>query len=492
MSSTWTTTPGVAGAATNYKIQGLPSSGVIYVRVRPVTAVGRTGAWTAVQHILTAKTTAPAAVAGLSAAPVQGGLMLTWSAAVGTDYAYTELRQGATWAAGLSLAGSAPTRISGTSFLWAWPTQGSYTIWAAHVDTSGNVSAPVSGSATVGPSSLVQWTGGVYGRPDSANNLICKSSFEDGSAGAWTSFSGGATGSATNTGTTWSRHLWVNSRDNYEVGSDFPVVVGEKIYVAADIKAGALYTNSVGLAFIDSSGSVINWVSGISSPAGASWTRRSGSLVVPSGAVFAKPWIQINGAGGAILEEHWFANLYIGRQELGATVGATFGLNISGLAQTSDIAIDAATTILSASVPGDSRTYYSGASGVFGNVDTINPLTYHNTSGVTQSVILTFSITGFVVTNGSTSRWMSITGYYQCNSSGIIGNAGLIGWPNVYLADVIFDAQFHNLTAEFIVSVPDGYYLMSTTFVKIYLSDTFNNIGFTSSGTVTKMEVIKR
>lgn len=90
--------------------------------------------------VVSGKSDAPPDLTGLTATVVYGAVFLTWNQPANTDYAQTELRVGASWAAGVPLKGSTPTVIRGLSHLWAWPALASYTVWAKQIDTSGNPS----------------------------------------------------------------------------------------------------------------------------------------------------------------------------------------------------------------------------------------------------------------------------------------------------------------------------------------------------------------
>lgn len=122
-----------------------------YVIVARAASVVTQSQWTA-QIFATAagKSNPPANVTNLTATEVYGAIFLTWDQPANFDYARTELRRGASWAAGVPLTGSLPTYVRGVTYLWAWPALATYTVWAAHYDTSGNVSAtPTSVSVTV-------------------------------------------------------------------------------------------------------------------------------------------------------------------------------------------------------------------------------------------------------------------------------------------------------------------------------------------------------
>lgn len=101
-------------------------------------------------HFVLGKSEAPAAIVGLALAVVPGALKGTRDPSTELDYAYTIYRYG------LSFSGGTP--VPGTSdrsgFTWPSPPAGSYTIWAADVDTTGNVGPAVSQAITVTTSAL--------------------------------------------------------------------------------------------------------------------------------------------------------------------------------------------------------------------------------------------------------------------------------------------------------------------------------------------------
>lgn len=174
----WVQAAPLAGDAASTVIGPLEEDKVINVRVRAVSSLGRAGAWSYVSHAPTGKSAAPANVGGFAATVVQGGVTIVWNASEEADYAFTELRRGASWAAGTALDGSAaatkPTRVTGTYYHWAWPNAGSYTLWAAHRDASGNISSvPVSFAVTIGNNGLVQTVGVA---PNAATDVVAVSS----------------------------------------------------------------------------------------------------------------------------------------------------------------------------------------------------------------------------------------------------------------------------------------------------------------------------
>lgn len=111
-------------------------------RVRGATAV--------VGHTVEGKSVPPAAVSGLSVVAVPGGVRVQWTPNTETDYAYTEVRHGASWAAGTQIF-----RGVAGGFVWPWPAAGTYTVRVKHVDSSGNEGPEQSASITVGNNILV-------------------------------------------------------------------------------------------------------------------------------------------------------------------------------------------------------------------------------------------------------------------------------------------------------------------------------------------------
>lgn len=102
------------------------------------------GSWSALKwHRVQGKSAAPGAVQGLAAAVVPGAVRISRTPSTELDYDFTIYRYGSTFASGTQVPGTSDER--GT--LWAWPSPGTYTIWAADVDTSGNIGTP----ASVGP-----------------------------------------------------------------------------------------------------------------------------------------------------------------------------------------------------------------------------------------------------------------------------------------------------------------------------------------------------
>lgn len=123
--------------ATKDYITGVRAGDRLVIEAYVVNGLGKVGPSAFVAHTVSGKTSAPANVSGLTAAVVQGGVKVSWSASAEDDNAYTEIRHGAvSWA-------TATTIFKGKAdnFVWLSPSAGSYTLRAKHFDTSGNESA---------------------------------------------------------------------------------------------------------------------------------------------------------------------------------------------------------------------------------------------------------------------------------------------------------------------------------------------------------------
>ena len=110
------------------------------------------GRWTVpVLHLMAGKSAPPSNPASLTATQVPGGVLIAWALNVEADYLDTEIRSGASWA-----AGTLKWRGTADRYLLPWPAAGALTLWIAHRDTSKNYSAtPVSVGLTVGTSILI-------------------------------------------------------------------------------------------------------------------------------------------------------------------------------------------------------------------------------------------------------------------------------------------------------------------------------------------------
>jgi hypothetical protein len=141
------------GDQTSFYINGVPDGLYITVQVRQVTGTSKASEWASFTVQVVGKTAAPSNVTNLGYEYLSTGVRIFWDDAPDPDYDETELRIGASWAAGAFLG-----RVKGRQFNWLNPPKGTYTVWAAHYDTSGNVSVtPLSLSVTVGAGGDEVW-----------------------------------------------------------------------------------------------------------------------------------------------------------------------------------------------------------------------------------------------------------------------------------------------------------------------------------------------
>ena len=141
-----------ADSAEGHRLMGL-RSGLHYVfRARAVNGAQVRGDWSLIKlHQVAGKTAAAEAVVGLSATAQPGGVLVSWTPSTEFDHRETEVRYGASWAAGTVIY-----RGRAAGFVWGWPPAGAYTVRAKHYDTSGNESTTdATASITVGASSLI-------------------------------------------------------------------------------------------------------------------------------------------------------------------------------------------------------------------------------------------------------------------------------------------------------------------------------------------------
>jgi hypothetical protein len=141
----WQSTVAPRGQAQAYLTENIHDRLIYLVKARAFNALVK-GPWCLpVLHQVVGKTAAPANVAGLAATNLNGDVAISWTASSEPDYAYTEARYGASYAAGTFVG-----RIAGNTLLWPYastPGAGALTIWAKHVDTSGNASATAASAA---------------------------------------------------------------------------------------------------------------------------------------------------------------------------------------------------------------------------------------------------------------------------------------------------------------------------------------------------------
>lgn len=195
-------------------------------------------------------------------------------------------------------------------------------ISAEKIDARGLSIKDADGNVILAAGSALNWSmvGGAGKPADGAtagSNLVIKSTFSDGNAGSWNANAVNATAHG------GVGEIQCVSRDTLETGNDFAVTPGETLFYAADIwTGGSSYPATAGVMISNSAGVVIAYQGASALPAGQDWTRVTGHGVMPTGAVNATPWVQIDGPGGQVLPYVAFSKIYVGRQQEGATVGA--------------------------------------------------------------------------------------------------------------------------------------------------------------------------
>lgn len=125
----------VGGDSISAYIDPLSDLRLTMVRIRPVNASGRAGPWTYTTHTVVGKSALPVNVSGFTYSKQPGFVCLSWVKSTELDYKETEVRYGASWA-----AGTVVFRGPADHYDWSWPPAGVYSMRAKHVDTSGNYS----------------------------------------------------------------------------------------------------------------------------------------------------------------------------------------------------------------------------------------------------------------------------------------------------------------------------------------------------------------
>lgn len=144
--------------------------GTFEVSVRSQNPLGNGSRPTTAVLLLLGKTELPPNPAGFTLTLVQGAVLAAWAPVADDDYLVSEIRVGASWAAGAVLFEGAASK-----FNWAWPALGTWTLWIKHFDTSLNASAAAASAAVAVTEAVYTQWGDVRGanRPsDNATNDI--------------------------------------------------------------------------------------------------------------------------------------------------------------------------------------------------------------------------------------------------------------------------------------------------------------------------------
>jgi hypothetical protein len=142
----------LSGAAVKGYTGALVDGTVVVIEAQATNGRGGSSVWVPVPPLpVVGKSALPANPTSVAATQVPGGVLLTWALNTEADYLDTEIRAGASWA-----AGTLQWRGTADRYLLPWPAAGALTLWVAHRDTSKGYSAtPVSVGLTVGAGTLI-------------------------------------------------------------------------------------------------------------------------------------------------------------------------------------------------------------------------------------------------------------------------------------------------------------------------------------------------
>jgi len=188
----------------------------------------------------------------------------------------------------------------------------------------------------------------VNGRPEDVSNIVKKSSFEDNKVGGWTTAQGIEALVGTGAGDVpYTRQLVCRTRDTLETNNYFSVTPNETLYYEAWLNTEATTLQTCfGVIFLDKNGQFAGTSGTPYQNPGQGWRRIVGKGTVPVNAATAVPWLWENGeAASDFTNGNWLraTGMWIGRHARGATVGATWGVNVDGSNKPQDNATYGAT-----------------------------------------------------------------------------------------------------------------------------------------------------
>lgn len=202
-----------------------------------------------------------------------------------------------------------------------------------------NFAAPGTLNSDLGPSISAAAKTAQYdlvdGRPQSVSNIVKKFSFEDNLIGGWKNAQGVEQLFGVGSGEVpYTKQLVCHRRDTLEIDNYFSVTPGETLYFGAWLNTEATTLQSAfGVIFYDING---NFVGSRATPAqnpNQKWQYVQGSGLIPDYAAVAVPWLWENGNDATdFVNGNWLraTGMWIGRHQLGATVGAPSGTYVGG------------------------------------------------------------------------------------------------------------------------------------------------------------------
>lgn len=287
----WSRAPEAPGSATQMYLQGLQDGRVYLVQARWRNGLGALSDWRVTSVLTVGDETPPAAASGLTYEAVIGGMRVKMARPTAVDYAETEVRQGASWAAGaLVWLGNAD------NFVWNPPTNGSYTLWVVHRDRSGNESTPTSLATTYTAISVGGDPGGnsaqvrLYYRNDTLSApalpsvtltyTFATAALSGGSLAGW---------SQTVPASSGGRYLWTTLANAYSTGATDTVAPGEWQTPQIEAQDG-----------LDGEGTFINDGSFEAPAAGTPWTLATGASIASGDGWHGSQYLSVQDTSGTV------------------------------------------------------------------------------------------------------------------------------------------------------------------------------------------------
>lgn len=264
-------------------------------------------------------------------------------------------------------------------------------VWSSWTATSSLTVG--SSSATVGGLTPAQINNALV---PVGGNIVSKPTFEDGLAGQWTPTSPGTQSIVTVTGQTFTKAIQLTPASaamasicNDPVATSFrgfSVLPGDVFFFDVMVDTSTVTAGQAALIGLDGgndAGAYVNSAPQLGVSSGTGWTRYTYSGTIPAGVTKVRPYIYVTGGTGAAR----FANIYIGKAQPGATVGAKAGTNLvdSGGAVLGDSAIKNSAVTIGPN---------GALSGAGGGTVTIGGLGYVGDLNATYGAVWAGNVTG--------------------------------------------------------------------------------------------------
>jgi hypothetical protein len=369
----WQAAPPEPGSATSALIGPLDDRRVMIVRIRPLNSFARAGAYTYWSGVVVGKTALPAAVTWRTPTLVPGAVVLSVEPTTELDVNTWRLKRGVSWAAGTRLDGTPGyTDIDGNTTNWAWPALGTYTIWSAWVDTSGNEGPATSVTVAV-TASAINIGALQFGATLGGGNIVRNASFNvdsnaDGMPDGWAAYSAGSTGAVAYTrpatgGADNGTHLQVTASALAAGGGNRAGVFGQQpvnlpaaggpVRMSAFVQASGSVTVAFYVEARNAANAVLATASQTWAGPGFSWVRNAFGFTAPAGTtqITYFIWMQ-NGTGGfsALLVDA----VQVEPGEIDTAFAPRADELLPGVVGTTEMALESATRIFSSTPLNDS------------------------------------------------------------------------------------------------------------------------------------------